>query len=280
MEISASKAVAMVMALGFGACLPSFAYGASPASAKNTAASTAGEDCFALGDVGARESCIARKPDDEIAECEHVRAHACKPYKEMHALERKRVQLSQEILTKARKRYASYVEGDAAYLDDLASYLKGSDAAWAAYRDADCLLEPFSQGMSRREAPDLTEACRVDRTKARIAELEALAVVARYPVIPHGVWQADFPTCKLPGNLDSDVRIEVTSDELVDYEQWNEPVPVTRISHSPQAWKINSRLHIDEGTFDHEEIYALSGQDDSQLTIVDGNRVLTYARCR
>ena len=179
MKFGASKAVAMVLALGCGcASLPNSAYGASSASALNAVASVTEKDCLAIGDTKARETCFAKKPDDEIAECERVRVHACKPYKEMHALEHKRVQLSQELLTKARKRYASYVEGDAAYLDDLANYLKGSDAAWIAYRDADCLLEPFVQGMSRREAPHLTEACRVERTKARIAELEALAVVA------------------------------------------------------------------------------------------------------
>ncbi|KQZ59685.1 hypothetical protein ASD53_05625 [Lysobacter sp. Root559] len=93
----------------------------------------------------------------------------------MQALELQRTQLRQDILLKARSSYASYLEDDAAYLDDLAVYLKDSDAAWGAYRDADCLLEPFAQGMSRREAPDLTEACRVGRTKARIAELNTLA---------------------------------------------------------------------------------------------------------
>ena len=119
----------------------------------------------------------------------------------------------------------------------------------------------------------LCMACAASVAKGKVA-------TARYPAVLHGVWQADLPTCKLPGNIDSDVRIEITADELVDYEQWNEPIRVTQISRSPQAWKINSRLHIDESTFDHEEIYALSGQDDGQLTIVDGNRALTYARCR
>lgn len=174
------SALVLSLALGAGcASLPNSAHGASSVSAKKAAASAAEEDCFALGDHGAREACFAKKPDDEIAECERVRAHACKPYKEMYALEQQRVQLSQEVLTKARHSYASYVEGDAAYLDDLANYLKRSDAAWAAYRDADCLLEPLAQGMSRREAPDLTEACRVERTKARIAQLRALAATLK-----------------------------------------------------------------------------------------------------
>ena len=106
------------------------------------------------------------------------------------------------------------------------------------------------------------------------------APVASYPKVLHGVWQADHHTCRLPGNLDSDVRIEITADKLMDYEQWNKPVRVVQISRSPQAWKITSKLHIDESTFDHEEIYALSGQDNGLLTIVDENRALTYARCK
>ncbi|WP_156087683.1 hypothetical protein [Lysobacter sp. Root667] len=119
----------------------------------------------------------------------------------------------------------------------------------------------------------LCMACAPSVAKGKVAS-------AHYPKVLHGVWQADFPTCKLPGNLDSDVRIEIKPDKLIDYEQWNSPVRVIQISRSPQAWKISSRVHIDESTFDHEEIYALSGQDNGQLTIVDGNRAITYARCR
>lgn len=180
LQAFAPSALVLSLALGCGcASVPNSAHGASSTSAQKVAAVAAEEDCFALGDQGAREACFAKKADDEIAECERVRAHACKPYKEMYALEQQRIQLSKEVLTKARHSYASYVEGDAAYLDDLASYLKGSDAAWAAYRDADCLLEPLAQGMSRRETPDLTEACRLERTKARIAQLRALVATLR-----------------------------------------------------------------------------------------------------
>ncbi|WP_082586062.1 MULTISPECIES: lysozyme inhibitor LprI family protein [unclassified Lysobacter] len=171
---------ALVFSLILGcASVPNSAYSASAEKAPKSASSEAGDDCFAIGGLGARESCFAKKSDDEIADCERIRPNACKPYKEMQALELQRTQLRQDILLKARSSYASYLEDDAAYLDDLAVYLKDSDAAWGAYRDADCLLEPFAQGMSRREAPDLTEACRVERTKARIAELKTLAAALK-----------------------------------------------------------------------------------------------------
>ena len=167
----APSALVIGLVLGCGcASLPSPAHGAGA-----TPALQGMQDCFAVGDVSAREACFAKMPDDEIADCERRRANACMPYKEMHALEQQRTQLGQQILAKSRQAYASYVEDDAAYLDDLAAYMKTSDTAWVAYRDADCALEPFAQGMSRREAPDLTEACRVERTQARIEQLKALA---------------------------------------------------------------------------------------------------------
>lgn len=82
--------------------------------------------------------------------------------------------MQREALASARKRFASYVDGDPAYLDDLADYLAKSGQAWAQFRDMDCLLEPLAQGMSRREAENLTEACRAERTRARIAQLRSL----------------------------------------------------------------------------------------------------------
>lgn len=174
----APSALAISLILGC-ASLPNSAHSANAVQSSQNASSKADDDCFAIGDLKAREACSATKSDDDIAECERMRLNACRPYKQMHALERQRIQLSQDILAKARHSYASYAEDDPAYGDDLTTYLKNSDAAWGAYRDADCLLEPFVQGMSRREAPDLTEACRVERTKARIAELTALAAALK-----------------------------------------------------------------------------------------------------
>ncbi|RDZ25977.1 lysozyme inhibitor LprI family protein [Lysobacter silvisoli] len=166
----ARKALAISLALCCGCASVS-----NPAHSANVAAaSQEAQDCFAVGDVEAREACFAKKPDSEIAECERTRVNACAPYKQMHALEQQRIRLGQDFQAKARVSYSSYLKDDPDYLGDLVAHQKTADAAWAAYRDADCLLEPFAQGMSRREAPDLTEVCRVERTKARIEQLKSM----------------------------------------------------------------------------------------------------------
>ncbi|WP_162349593.1 hypothetical protein [Pseudoxanthomonas gei] len=101
-----------------------------------------------------------------------------------------------------------------------------------------------------------------------------------YPRQLLGIWQGGGSTCRLPGNLDSDSRMEITPTKLVDYEQWNEPLVVLQISKKPQAWKVKSRLHIDEQAYDQYEIYVLSGTDKATLTVIDQSRSATYARCR
>jgi len=102
---------------------------------------------------------------------------------------------------------------------------------------------------------------------------------ASYPSQLHGIWQGGSNTCLLPGNLDSDARMEIKPDKLIDYEQWNGPTAVSQISKKPLAWKIRSRLHIDEHWIDHHEIYALSS-DLEFLTVIDESRSATYSRCR
>lgn len=101
-----------------------------------------------------------------------------------------------------------------------------------------------------------------------------------YPDQLIGVWQGDSKTCRLPGNMDSDTRMEIKTNKLIDYEQWNEPLVVLQISKKPQAWKIKSRLHIDENSVDQYEIYILSGSDKATLTVVDQSRSATYVRCK
>lgn len=166
----------LVLGCGFAmAAHPTRGADATPASSVHTEpAQATEEDCFAIGDVNARELCFSKKPDDEIAECERIRPNACKPYRDMYRLDQQLAALSRDALVKARKQYVSYASGDPVYLDDLSAYQSASDQAWAASRDADCLLEPFAQGMSRREAADLTEVCRVERTQDRIAYFKAL----------------------------------------------------------------------------------------------------------
>ncbi|RZJ24125.1 MAG: hypothetical protein EON85_14770 [Brevundimonas sp.] len=103
---------------------------------------------------------------------------------------------------------------------------------------------------------------------------------ASYPAQLLGVWQGGGNTCRLPGNPDSDVKMEITPGKLVDHEQWNEPLVVVQVSKQPQAWKIKSRLYIDESSYEQYELYVLSGSDKGTLTIIDKSRSMTYARCR
>lgn len=103
---------------------------------------------------------------------------------------------------------------------------------------------------------------------------------ARYPSELIGVWQGDDVTCTLPGNLDSDTRMEIKPDRLIDYEQWNDPLIVMQISKQPKAWKIKSRLNIDDHVYDQYEIFVLSGSDKGTLTVIDKSRSATYARCK
>lgn len=131
-------------------------------------------DCFTIGDVAGREACFARMSAQELAECAKFKPLACVPYRDMQAENKKVESLMAEIAGLSRKTYASYAQEDAAYLDDLMKGLKDADLAWKNHRDAHCLLEPFLDGMARREAGDLTEACRLDLTRKRVSELEAI----------------------------------------------------------------------------------------------------------
>ncbi|WP_363799191.1 lysozyme inhibitor LprI family protein [Lysobacter firmicutimachus] len=143
-----------------------------PVAAPTTA--VADEGCFSASDIKARELCFSKMSDEEIDECERMQFLACKPYRDMYRLEQELGALQREALAIVQKRFASYVDGDPAYLDDLADYLDKSARAWSEFRDADCLLEPLAQGMSRHEAENLTESCRAERTRARIGQLRGL----------------------------------------------------------------------------------------------------------
>lgn len=140
---------------------------------QSSAAADRDPDCIGIGDTRQREACFARWPDSRIAECERMRLFACAPYRDMHRLEARRLSAARSLMNLLRAQYAGYVENDPAYVDDLSAYLRADEQAWAAARDAECALDPFVQGMARREAPGLTEACRVGRTRARVEALEA-----------------------------------------------------------------------------------------------------------
>lgn len=168
------KHAALALALSLACADAAAVRPAAAATATPTTAAAAEEDCFSTSDLATREQCFSKKSDDEIAECERIRLFACRPYREMYRLDEELAALQREVLASARKRFASYVDGDPAYLDDLADYLTKSGQTWAQFRDVDCLLEPLAQGMSRREADHLTEACRAKRTRARIGQLRGL----------------------------------------------------------------------------------------------------------
>ena len=137
----------------------------TPGHARKVSAEGRNDDCTALSNISEREKCFALSEDFKTCPDTDLR---CAPYRTMYVLDRKLQSLNDEILGLVRRRYASYSENDPAYLKDLTAYYDASDRAWKSSRDADCALEPFLQGMSRPETADLTEACRVDRTKARI----------------------------------------------------------------------------------------------------------------
>jgi uncharacterized protein YecT (DUF1311 family) len=97
----------------------------------------------------------------------------------MYAAERELAEVERASIASARRAYADYTEGDAGYLSDLDATARRANAAWRAYREAQCALEPFAQGMTRDLSEDLTEACRVRMTRSRIDELKALYAPAR-----------------------------------------------------------------------------------------------------
>ncbi len=98
-----------------------------------------------------------------------------------------------------------------------------------------------------------------------------------FPSQLQGVWELGFEPCRLPGNLDSDGRIEIKADVLEAYEDHSVPVRIVRVSSSPLAWRITYLLHIDESTEKNSAIYALNGSHT--LTIVDKSKPSIYSKC-
>lgn len=99
----------------------------------------------------------------------------------------------------------------------------------------------------------------------------------KFPSQLQGVWELGFEPCKLPGNFDSDGRIEIKAHVLEAYEDHSVPVKIVRVSSSPLAWRITYLLHIDESTEKNSAIFALNGSHT--LTIVDKSKPSIYSRC-
>ena len=142
-------------------------------------ANDAPQDCDGLASLADKRVCYGEQDQASIDDCERTHPMRCKPYREMHVAERELAQVEQSSIASARKAYASYTDGDAGYLTDLDSAAREANRAWRAYREAQCALEPFAQGMSRDLAENLAEACRARMTRIRIDELRALYAPAR-----------------------------------------------------------------------------------------------------
>jgi uncharacterized protein YecT (DUF1311 family) len=146
----------------------------SPPAAQQPQASAEDPDCLTISTLPEKRACLAKQDEAFIDDCERMRPMACKPYRELYLTEQMLQRAEANLLKSAQQAYGGYDENAPAYLDDLAAYARESNAAWRAYRDAQCALEPFAQGMSRSESENLAEVCRLAKTRARIAELDAL----------------------------------------------------------------------------------------------------------
>jgi uncharacterized protein YecT (DUF1311 family) len=120
-----------------------------------------------------KRACYGKQDQASIDDCERTHPMRCKPYREMHGAERELAEVEHSSITHARKAFASYADGDAAYLNDLEGAAREANRTWRAYREAQCTLEPFAQGMSRDVSEHLAEVCRARMTRARIDEIKA-----------------------------------------------------------------------------------------------------------
>lgn len=134
-------------------------------------------------------ACSATRPNDAHAPAEsETRANtntaygcesesqACKRIKsaaiEMRAIE-------DEIVKLSAAAYRSYLADDPEYVKDIENYLSESDKAWTSYRDAQCQLEPYIDGMSRPEISNIAEQCKLEKTERRISDLKELLTTVK-----------------------------------------------------------------------------------------------------
>lgn len=133
--------------------------------------------CSATGPSDAHTSVESETRKKTIAahSCESE-SQACKQLEsatvEMRAIE-------SEIVKISAVAYSSYLADDPGYVKDIENYLNESDKAWASYRDAQCQLEPYIDGMSRREISNIAEQCKLEKTERRISDLEELLTTVK-----------------------------------------------------------------------------------------------------
>lgn len=141
---------------------------------QHSRAETVPEDCDGIPSLVDKRACYDKQDQATIDECERTHPMRCRPYREMHNAERELAEIEQSSIESAQKAFASYADDDTAYLKDLDAAAREANRAWRAYREAQCALEPFAQGMSRNLSERLAEACRARMTRARIDEIKAL----------------------------------------------------------------------------------------------------------
>lgn len=131
--------------------------------------SVANPSCSSASLYSDREACYAGWAPETCSQ-----SRECASYREMHLSETRLREVERRVIELATTQYASYLESDPTYVEDLTRSFISGTSAWRRYRDAHCEAEPLLQGMGRGEVGNLTEACRLELTKARINQIEVL----------------------------------------------------------------------------------------------------------
>lgn len=125
----------------------------------------------------------AHTPVESEARANATSAHSCESEspacKRMESAAIEMRAIENEIVKMSAAAYSSYLADDPEYIKDIESYLSESDKAWTSYRDAQCQLEPYINGMSRREISNIAEQCKLERTEHRISELKELLTTVK-----------------------------------------------------------------------------------------------------
>ena len=136
---------------------------------------TSPNDAYIATEADNHGKAAALDGDTSSDSCEG-KSQACK---QMQMATMKMHKLESEIINISAEAYGEYLADDPEYVKDIENYLRESGRAWRSYRDAECLLEPYINGMSRREIGSIAEQCKLERTERRIFELEGLLTTVK-----------------------------------------------------------------------------------------------------
>ena len=123
--------IIVILAFPFAAC-------ARTPLAKPSPAPTEEVDCFAISTLAEKRTCLAKRDEAFIADCERMRPMSCRPYREMYSAEETLRQAEASLLQAAQQAYGGYTKDDPSYLDDLSASSREANVAWRAYREAQC----------------------------------------------------------------------------------------------------------------------------------------------